>query len=39
MNSFATMLYYVKNDFVPLIKEEKPDRNTVPMYMDLKEFY
>lgn len=31
--------FYEQNDFVPLIKEEKPDRNTVPMYMDLKEFY
>ena len=30
--------FYERNDFIPLVKEERADRNTIPMYMDLKEF-
>lgn len=30
--------FYERNDFVPLIKDEKTGRNTIPMYMDMKEF-
>lgn len=30
--------FYERNEFISLLKEERPDRRTIPMYLDLKSY-